>query len=127
MIGALDHVALAVKDIEARIAFMTGTLGMTLKRRGTHFKTGRAIVLLADANGFKIELIEADVDQPTFMHLAYRVDDVAGAHARLVAEGCASVRGPHDLKAARAETALVEDPGRIALQVIKYQPDSPDL
>ena len=127
MIGALDHVAIGVRDIERQIAFMTEKLGMTIKRRGTHFKSGKAIVLLADANGFKIELIEADLDQPTLMHLAYRVDDVAAGYQKLLADGCIVIRGPHELKAAKAETALVEDAAKLQIQIIKYRPDSPDL
>lgn len=127
MIGALDHVALGVPDIEARLKFLTETLGMTIKRRGTHFKSGRPIVLVADANGFKLELIEIDATQPEFMHLAYRSDDVTADHEQLLAAGCTSVRGPHELKAARAETALVQDSGNLEVQIIRYEPDSPDL
>jgi len=127
MIGALDHVALGVRDIEERLAFLTGALGMTIKRRGTQFKSGRPIVLLADANGFKLELIEIDTDEPTLMHLAYRVDDVARDYDRLLAQGCESIRGPHELKAARAESALVQDPSKLQVQIIRYELDSPDL
>ena len=127
MIGAVDHVALGVRDMEERLAFLTGVLGMTIKRRGTHFKSGRPIVLVADANGFKLELVEIDADEPTFMHLAYRVDDVAGDYERLLAQGCESIRGPHELKAARAETALVQDASKLQVQIIRYEADSPDL
>lgn len=127
MIGSLDHVALGVKDLEERIAFFTTHLGMHVKRRGTHFKTGKGIVLLGDAKGFKLELIEADVGEPTFMHVAFRVDDVAGAHDDLLAAGCSSIRGPHALKASLSETALVQDGAKLQIQVIKYDPASPDL
>ena len=127
MIGAVDHVALGVRDMEERLAFLTGVLGMTVKRRGTHFKSGRPIVLVSDANGFKLELIEIDADEPTFMHLAYRVDDVAGDYERLLAQGCESIRGPHELKAARAESALVQDASKLQVQIIRYEADSPDL
>jgi catechol 2,3-dioxygenase-like lactoylglutathione lyase family enzyme len=127
MIGALDHVALGVRDLEERLAFLTGTLGMTIKRRGTHFKSGRPIVLVADSNGFKLELIEVDADEPAFMHLAYRTDDVAADYNQLIERGCEGIRGPHELEAARAETAIVRDSSRLQVQIIKYQPDSPDL
>jgi catechol 2,3-dioxygenase-like lactoylglutathione lyase family enzyme len=127
MIGPLDHVALGVRDLEERLAFLTGTLGMTLKRRGTHFKSGRPIALLADSNGFKLELIEVDADEPTFMHLAYRVDDVAAEYDRLLERGSEGIRGPHVLEAARAETAIIRDSSRLQIQLIKYEPDSPDL
>ena len=126
-IGQLDHVALGVHDLDERIAFLTGTLGMTLKRIGKHVKTGGRIAMIADRNGFKLELIELPNDEPGFQHLAYRVEDVEAAHASLVERGCKSIRGPHEIGAAKAVTALVEDPSGTQIQVIKYAPDSPDL
>jgi catechol 2,3-dioxygenase-like lactoylglutathione lyase family enzyme len=126
-IGQLDHVALGVHDMDERIAFLTGTLGMTLKRMGTHFKSGGRIAMIADANGFKLELIELPNETPGLQHVAYRVEDVDAAYGRLVEEGCTGIRGPHELAAAKAVTALVEDPSGLQVQVIKYAPDSPDL
>ncbi len=126
-IGQLDHVALGVHDLDERIAFLTGTLGMTLKRIGKHVKTGGRIAMIADSNGFKLELIELPNDEPGFQHLAYRVEDVEAAHASLVAQGCTTIRGPHEIGAAKAFTALVEDPSGTQIQVVTYAPDSPDL
>lgn len=126
-IGQLDHVALGVHDMDERIAFLTGTLGMTLKRMGTHFKSGGRIAMIADNAGFKLELIELPNDAPGLQHVAYRVEDVDAAYERLIDEGCTGVRGPHELGAAKAVTALVEDPSGLQIQVIKYAPDSPDL
>jgi methylmalonyl-CoA/ethylmalonyl-CoA epimerase len=126
-IGQLDHVALGVHDLDERIAFLTGTLGMKLGRIGKHVKTGGRIAMIADANGFKLELIELPDDEPGFQHLAYRVEDVDAAHASLVERGCTTIRGPHEIGAAKAMTALVEDPSGLQIQVIKYAPDSPDL
>src|SRR5207248_3722898 len=106
-IGQLDHVALGVHDMDERIAFLTGTLGMTLKRMGTHFKSGGRIAMIADANGFKLELIELPNDAPGLQHVAYRVEDVDAAYGRLIEAGCSGIRGPHELGAAKAVTALV--------------------
>jgi catechol 2,3-dioxygenase-like lactoylglutathione lyase family enzyme len=126
-IGQMDHVALGVHDMDERIAFLTGTLGMTVKRIGTHFKTGGRIVMIADANGFKLELIELPNEAPGLQHIAYRVEDVDAAYAQLLSAGCTGIRGPHELGAAKAVTALVADPSGLQVQVIKYAPDSPDL
>jgi len=126
-IGQLDHFALGVHDLDERIAFLTGTLGMTLKRIGTHFKTGGRIAMIADANGFKLELIELPTGAPGLQHVAYRVDDVDAAYAQLLADGCTPIRGPHELSAAKAVTALLEDPSGLQVQIVKYAPDSPDL
>jgi catechol 2,3-dioxygenase-like lactoylglutathione lyase family enzyme len=126
-IGQLDHVALGVHDLDERIAFLTGTLGMKLGRIGKHVKTGGRIAMIADANGFKLELIELPDEAPGLQHIAYRVEDVDAAYARLLEQGCTGIRGPHELAAAKAVTALVEDPAGLQVQVIKYAPDSPDL
>ena len=126
-IGQLDHVALGVHDLDERIAFLTGTLGMTLKRLGKHMKTGARIAMIGDSAGFKLELIEVPADEPVFQHLAYRVEDVDAAYASLVAKGCTGLRGPNPIPPAKAMSALVEDPSGIQVQVIKYEPDSPDL
>jgi catechol 2,3-dioxygenase-like lactoylglutathione lyase family enzyme len=128
MIRGIDHIALGVKDIHERIGLFTGALGMTLKRMGTHFATGRPIAFLADPTSrFKIELIEAPHDPPGLLHVAFRVDDVEAQHRSLLAKGFQSIRGPHALGAAKATTALLEDPSGLQIQLIQYAPDSPDL
>jgi catechol 2,3-dioxygenase-like lactoylglutathione lyase family enzyme len=127
MIQDIDHIALGVRDVDERIAFFTGTLGMQLKRVGTQFGTGSRIAFLADSSGFKIELIETGSDQPALLHLAYRADNVEEEHGRLVSAGCTSIRGPHELAAAMATTALLQDPSRLQIQLVRYAPDSPDL
>ena len=126
-IGQLDHVALGVHDLDERIAFLTGTLGMTLKRLGKHMKTGSRIAMIGDQAGFKLELIEVPPSEPLFQHLAYRVEDVDAAYALLVEQGCTGLRGPAPIPPAKAMSALVEDPTGVQIQVIKYEPDSPDL
>ena len=84
--------------------------------------------MLADpVSGFKIELIETSPDERGLLHLAFRVDDLHAANADLLAKGYKSIRGPHALAAAKAETALLEDPAAMQIQLIQYQPDSPDL
>lgn len=128
MILGIDHIALRVKDIHERIALFTSAMGMTLRRMGTHFATGRPIAFLADATAaFKIELIESPSDPPGLLHVAYRVDDVEAEHRNLLAQGFQSIRGPHALTAAKATTALLEDPTGLQIQLIQYAPDSPDL
>jgi catechol 2,3-dioxygenase-like lactoylglutathione lyase family enzyme len=126
-IGQIDHVALGVHDLDERIAFLTGTLGMTLKRIGKYVRTGGRIAMIADAAGFKLELIELPDEAPGLQHIAYRVEDVDAAYAQLLEEGCSGIRGPHEIAAAKAQTALVEDKAGLQIQVIKYAPDSPDL
>ncbi|MFN8524157.1 MAG: VOC family protein [Chloroflexota bacterium] len=123
----VDHIALGVKDLDERIAFFTEKMGMELIRMGTHFASGGRIAMLRDARGFKFELIEDGSADTRMMHIAFRAGDVDAGHDLLLESGCQTIRGPHDLKAARARTAIVNDPTNLQIQVVKYEPDSPDV
>ena len=124
----IDHFALSVADFDQSIELFTTKLGMVVRRHGKHFASGNRIVMLADpTSGLKIELVERP-DQPTELsHVAFRVEDVAAAHEALLAEGLNSVRGPHHLDAAKADTALLRDASGMEVQIVRYDPDSPDL
>ena len=128
MIKCIDHVALGVKDLDKTIEFFTETLDMKLRRTGTHRATGRRIAFLGGSSGLKIELVETQVDKPSFMHLALQVDDVEAEYDRLASKGLQPKRPPHELAPAKATTALLEEQSSgIEIQILKYAPDSPDL
>lgn len=128
MIDSVDHFALGVDDFEGRCRFFTQTLGMELKRRGTRHSTGKQIAMLAfPGSEFKIELIETSGEETGFIHLAYRVADLDAAYQKLLAEGLMTLREPHDLSAAKARTALLQDQTGLKIQIIEYAADSPDL
>lgn len=127
MIEGLDHVALGVAAFDAQLSVLTNALGMELRRMGTHYASGRRIAMLADGAGGKVELIETDGAKLSLVHLAFRVADVPEAFAYLQEQGFRPIRPPHELDAARAITALVEDPVGGQVQIIAYEPDSPDL
>lgn len=123
----IDHVALSVGDFDARLALLTTGLSMTLKRIGTYGKdASRRIAMLADGAGFKLELIESDGPE-VFEHVAWRVADVPAAVDELTAQGFTVDRPPRRIEAARADSALLYDPNGLAVQVIRYDADSPDL
>jgi methylmalonyl-CoA/ethylmalonyl-CoA epimerase len=127
MTDSLDHFALAVADLDERIAFFTSHMGMALRRMGKENSTGNRIAMLADPNsGFKLELIES-ADRSGLQHIARRVEDVQGTYDQMVAAGLKPLREPHRIGAAKAESALVEDPSGLKVQIIRYDPDSPDL
>ncbi|MFI5265816.1 MAG: VOC family protein [Chloroflexota bacterium] len=127
-IDRIDHFALAVSDFDERIDFFTNTMGMTVRRHGKHFASGGRIVMLADPkSGFKIELVERPGKDTELTHVAFRVEDVPAAHEQLLAEGLQSIRGPHHLDAAKADTALLKDASGMEIQIVRYEPDSPDL
>jgi len=127
MTDSLDHFALAVADLDERIAFFTSHMGMALRRMGKENSTGNRIAMLADpSSGFKLELIES-ADRSGLQHIARRVEDVQGTYDQMVAAGLKPLREPHRIGAAKAESALVEDPSGLKVQIIHYDPDSPDL
>lgn len=123
----VDHVAFAVADLDERIGFLRDVLGFTLRRLGTQVSTGHRIAFMGHPDSpVKVELIE-DPERRGFLHLALRVDDVHAEFARLTAAGLKPVRPPFRLGAAKADSALLEDPEGWTIQIIRYDPDSPDL
>ncbi len=127
----IDHTALEVADLDARIRALKHA-GLRVLREGTRHSTGQRIVMMGDGTGSKLELIEAVPDggegdrAPVFAHLALRTDDTDDAHRRLQAAGFESRSEPHDLAAARARSALLDSGDGFCVQVISYAYDSPD-
>jgi catechol 2,3-dioxygenase-like lactoylglutathione lyase family enzyme len=127
MTEQLDHVALGVADLDERIEFFTRHLGMVVRRRGTQHGTGSRIALLGQpGSSFKLELIQSPGER-SLLHVAQRVSDLQPAYRSLVAAGLKPIREPHRLAAAKADTALLEDTSGLKIQLIQYDPDSPDL
>jgi Glyoxalase/Bleomycin resistance protein/Dioxygenase superfamily len=122
----VDHIAIEVDAIDRRVAALTATGALRVLREGRQHSTGQRIFMLGDGTGFKIELIESQQPAVSFAHVALRVSDVEAAEAMLVDQGWTPRRPPHDLPAAGARTALLSD-GSLDLQVIAYQPGSPDM
>jgi catechol 2,3-dioxygenase-like lactoylglutathione lyase family enzyme len=106
----IDHVNLVVEDLEGMLAFYRGALGLTVTKRATI--TGEwigAVVGLGDVHadvvyldfpsGPRIELIRynrptlprpQNVEKPQapgLRHMAFKVDDIDAAAARLLAAG----------------------------------------
>jgi methylmalonyl-CoA epimerase len=86
MLSAIDHVGVAVEDIDAALALYTESLGMPLVHRETVTEQGVEAALLDVGDGH-VELLqplgpETAVGKflarrgPGLHHVAYRVDDV---------------------------------------------------
>ncbi len=97
MLTRIDHVGVAVEDIEAALALYQGTLGMRLVHRETVAEQGVDAALLDVGDGH-VELLsplgpETPVGKflarkgPGLHHVAYRVDDVEAALGELAAAG----------------------------------------
>lgn len=126
----LDHVAIEVVDLEHCIEQLVATGGMKLLRRATAKRTGARMALLGDPTGMKLELIEnrdAAGEALRFLHIAFRSGDVDAAARTLVGKGWKWERGPIDLEEAQARSVLLSNNRGFELQVLMYQPTSPDI
>ena len=97
MLGAIDHVGVAVEDIDSALAVYRDTLGMPLVHRETVVEQGVDAALL-DVGDSHIELLqplgpETAVGKflsrrgPGLHHVAYRVADIEQTLGSLAAAG----------------------------------------
>jgi methylmalonyl-CoA/ethylmalonyl-CoA epimerase len=104
MIGRLNHVAIAVKDLAAATRIYRGTLGADVSEPLPQPEHGVTVVFVNLPNT-KIEFLEplgetspirAFLDRNpdgAIHHLCYEVDDIRAARDRLVAEGARVLGG----------------------------------
>jgi methylmalonyl-CoA/ethylmalonyl-CoA epimerase len=104
--GSIDHVGLAVADLEAAIALHRDVYGMPLVHRETLESQGVEAALLDVGDGHVELLAPLGADTPVgrflerrgpgLHHVAYRVDDVAAALEELRAAGMRLIdEAPH--------------------------------
>jgi methylmalonyl-CoA epimerase len=97
MFGLIDHVGVAVEDLDAALELYTDSFKMPLAHRETVSEQGVEAVLL-DVGDTHVELLsplgpETPVGKflarkgPGLHHVAYRVDDIEGALAQLREQG----------------------------------------
>jgi methylmalonyl-CoA/ethylmalonyl-CoA epimerase len=97
MLGLIDHVGVAVEDLEDAIALYEGTFGMPLVHRETVESQGVEAVLLDIGDGH-VELLRplgpdtpigkfVEKNGPGLHHVAYRVDDIDATLEELAGNG----------------------------------------
>ena len=97
MFGLIDHVGVAVSDLEAALELYEGTLGMPLAHRETVAEQGVEAVLL-DVGSTHVELLRPlgpdtavgkflERRGPGLHHVAYRVEDIDAELGRLAEAG----------------------------------------
>ena len=87
---ALDHIALAVPNLDDQVERLVNDFGMVAQFRSEHF------ALLVDSrSGLKLELSSSDDGEVHVRHLGFRADDVDAAHASLVATEMETSEAPH--------------------------------
>ena len=108
MIGRLNHVAIAVRDIEAAARVYRDVLGAELSAPLPQPEHGVTVVFITLPNT-KVELLEplgegspiagflARNPEGGIHHICYEVDDIGAARDRLIAAG-ARVLGPAEPK-----------------------------
>lgn len=100
----IDHLGIAVSDIEQALRFYEGTLGMQVSQRETvpHEHVHVAMLPIGES---RIELLEATDSESTIAqfiekrgpglhHIALRVDDLAASVERLTASGARLLNEP---------------------------------
>jgi methylmalonyl-CoA epimerase len=101
MFGLIDHVGVAVEDLDSALALYEGTFRMPLAHRETVSEQGVEAVLL-DVGDCHVELLSPlgpktpvgkflERQGPGLHHVAYRVEDIEAVLAQLAAEGVALI------------------------------------
>jgi catechol 2,3-dioxygenase-like lactoylglutathione lyase family enzyme len=127
-LAKLDHIAIAVPNLEQSIAIFVRTGGLRLLREGIATATGAKIAMLGDRTGMKIELIESpDANAAQFLHVAFQTDDVDASIEQAKANGWTVGRGPNEIAAAKARSAFLTDGTGFEFQLVSYAADSPDI
>lgn len=97
MIRKIDHLGLAVKDLEQRLRFYEDKLGLSVAGRETVRSQGVNVAFIP-VGETRLELLEpAAADSPItgflekrgegFHHVCFQVDDIDAAHQRLADSG----------------------------------------
>ena len=111
----LDHLALAVPDLDEQVDRLTTAFGMVVEHRFEHF------ALVSDpASGLKLELSRSDDAEVHLRHLGFRADDVDGTHRDLVDAGMESSEAPHRRDFAGMYTSFLKQRGGVEVQLVRY-------
>ncbi len=114
-IGYLDHLSLAVPDVEAQVDFFTQSMGMTALRRGEDFG-----LVVEPHSGFRIEMTRSEGGAETkLLHIGFEVADVDQAYRALTDSGLQTVHAPHRRERAKIDTAFLRDAGGLEIQLSK--------
>jgi catechol 2,3-dioxygenase-like lactoylglutathione lyase family enzyme len=114
-IGYLDHLSLAVPDVQAQVDFFRQSMGMTELRRGDDFG-----LVVEPHSGFRIETTRSEGGAETkLLHIGFEVADVGQAYGALTASGLQTVHAPHRRERANIDAAFVKDAGGLEIQLSK--------
>ncbi len=112
---ALDHIALAVPNLEDHVERLTTAFGMVAQFRSDHFA-----LVVDPGSDLTLELTSSDDGEVHLLHLGFRADDVDAAHASLVAAGMETTAAPHRRDFAGMYTSFLQQQGGVEVQLVKY-------
>ena len=139
MLTRIDHVGIAVRDLEEQVEFYTSTFGLTVVAREEHEAQGvrEAMLVVADgpAGGSYVQLLEPlgpDTPVGKFLarngegihHVGYGVDDVAAALESIGATGVRLVdeRPRHGSMGASIAFLHPKDVGGVLTELVQAPP-----
>jgi methylmalonyl-CoA epimerase len=129
--GRIDHVGIAVEDIEAGIALYEGSFGMELGLRETVAEQGVEAALLNVGDGHVELLAPLGPDTPVgkfiakrgagMHHVAYAVDDVDSTLERLAATGIELIDAVARVGIGGSRVAFLEprSTGRVLIEIVE--------
>jgi methylmalonyl-CoA/ethylmalonyl-CoA epimerase len=136
MLSIIDHVGVAVEDIDASLALYRDALGMPLVHRETVAAQGVEAALLDVGEGH-VELLqplgpETAVGKflsrrgPGLHHIAYRVDDVEQTLSELAAAGLRLIdeRPRRGIRGSRVAFLHPASTGGVLTEIVQPSPES---
>lgn len=128
----VDHIGIAVADLEEAKAFYGGVLGLPLLFE-EEVPTERVRVAAYDGGGVRIELLESTSPEgpigrhlasrgPGIHHVCYRVDDVQASVDRLAQAGVRMIDAAPRPGAGGCRVAFVHPKGALGVLVELSQP-----
>jgi methylmalonyl-CoA/ethylmalonyl-CoA epimerase len=131
MFGRIDHIGIAVEDIDAALELYAGTFGMELAHRETVESQGVEAALLDVGDGH-VELLrplgpETPVGKfiakrgPGMHHVAYAVEDIDATLEKLAAAGLELIDSEARAGIGGSRVAFVEprSTGRVLIEVVE--------
>ena len=131
MLGRIDHIGVAVSDLDSAIALYEGTLGMPVAHRETVESQGVEAVLLDVGEGHVELLRPLGPDTPVgkfversgegLHHVAYAVDDIDAALDRLKEQGVELIDSEPRVGIRNSRVAFVHPKatGRVLTEIVE--------
>jgi methylmalonyl-CoA/ethylmalonyl-CoA epimerase len=131
MFGRIDHVGIAVSDLDSAVALYEGTFGMPVAHRETVESQGVEAVLLDVGDGHVELLRPLGPDTPVgkfiersgdgLHHVAYAVDDIDAALERLREQGIELIDSEPRVGIRNSRVAFVHPKatGRVLTEIVE--------